>query len=140
MRALTGLPVLGLLLLLAGAPALGADCMAPACVGHLYFVHVPRSQFREPAIFQNGGLPGVNDVVALADAASLLPPSSFEAPWDTDLQKDLAAAVPRGRSLSGWGVTLRAGARVKILSYQQFPQLGEQNDELFALVLVLSDH
>jgi len=105
----------------------------------VYYLHVPRGQLKAPVIFQFSGLPNVNDSVALADAGSLLPSISFEPPWVADLQRDLAVAVARGNSLPGWGFTLRTGGKVKILSYQKFPRLDAQSDELFALVLVLSD-
>jgi hypothetical protein len=135
MRALMALTCLALML-----PAARADrCEKVGCVGAVYYLHVPRGQLKAPLVFQFSGLPNVNDTVALADAGSLLPSISFDTQWLADLRRDLALAVLHGASLPGWGFTLRTGARVKILSYQKFPQLEAQSDELFALVLVISD-
>jgi hypothetical protein len=48
-------------------------------------------------------------------------------------------AVKKGEPLAGWGSILRNGSRVRIMSYATFPQLKTVGDELFALVLVLSE-
>jgi len=128
-----------LCLALLAQPALADRCDKVGCVGAVYYLHVPRGQLKAPVIFQFSGLPNVNDSVALADAGSLLPSISFDTQWLGDLRRDLGIAVLRGVSLQGWGISLRTGARVKVLSYQKFPQLEAHSDELFALVLVLSE-
>jgi len=78
--------------------------------------------------------------VRLAKEASLLDGYAFtKPPYPQELNRDLEAAIKRGEALTGWGSTLRAGSRVRILSYRTFPQLETAGGELFAFVLVLSE-
>lgn len=114
--------------------------MVGGCVGSVRYIHVPKSQFQGRSVFRVTGIPDVNTRVALANKASLLDGFAFSRPpYPQELKRDLHAAVQRGEALSGWGSVLRAGAHVKILSYRTFPELENEGDELFALVLVLSE-
>jgi hypothetical protein len=103
-------------------------------------MHVPKSQVQGRSVFRVSGVPNVNSQAVLSQKASLLSGSAFvQAPYPGELKRDLRAAVERGGALTGWGSILREGSRVKILSYRTFPELESVGDELFALVLVLSE-
>src|SRR5439155_23226668 len=111
--------------------------MVGGCVGNIWYMHVPKEQLKAESIFRKPSLPNVNAIETISKDVSLLMSDTFvRPPYPERLQKDLALAVKRGEALTGWGWGLRAGSKIRILSYQTFPQLGDMSSELFALVLV----
>jgi hypothetical protein len=133
--------ILALLLLALALLARAERCeMVGGCAGNVWYLHVPKSQLHAQTVFRATGIPQVNATIALAQDASLLFGDTFiRPPYPQELKRDLEAAVKKGEPLTGWGSILRAGSRVRIMSYTTFPQLEAVGDELFALVLVLSD-
>jgi hypothetical protein len=114
--------------------------MVGGCAGNIWYMHVPNAQFRAQTIFRTRGIPPVNAQVALRHEASLLSGAVFAVPpYPQELKRDLQIAAKKGDALAGWGSVLRAGSHVRILSYRTFPELEAAGDELFALVLVLSE-
>jgi hypothetical protein len=133
------LALLGFLVCVGNARAEPCELLG-GCLGNIWYMHVPKSQLQGRSVFRAAGVPNVNAQVVVAEKVSLLRgPAFVHPPYPEELKRDLHAAVQRGEALSGWGSVLREGSRVKILSYRTFPELENVGDELFALVLVLSE-
>jgi hypothetical protein len=98
-------------------------------------MHLPRSQWKDATLFVKPGLPNVNAVVVLKQNGFVFPPDSVS---DQRFPGDLAKAVKENRKLE-WGMELGAGAKIRILTYQTFPQFKQHSDELFILVLIVTD-
>ncbi|WP_153146715.1 hypothetical protein [Dechloromonas sp. H13] len=128
-------------LVLLTSTAVAESCqMVGGCVGNVWYIHVPKVQFEHQEIFNTQGLPKVNEVVALSKAVSLLDSHTFTyQAYQEELRQDLKHAIEKGVVLGGWGSILHSGSKVRVLSYQTFPVLGDMGNELFVLVLVVSE-
>lgn len=114
--------------------------MVGGCIGNVWYMHIPKSQFQSAKLFTKAGLPNVNTVATLLHDSSLLSSSTFD---EQHYLEELATAIELAKQnekvLVEWGWILRSNSKLRILSYKTFPQLKNAGDELFALVLVLSD-
>jgi len=114
--------------------------MTGGCVGEVGYMHVPQSQRNSAAIFVKSGLPDVNSIATLKVYGHVFLPEYLN---DPRLPEDLAGAVKNNKQLA-WGEGLESGAKIRALGYQTFPQQGpihkEYSNELFLLVLIITDH
>jgi hypothetical protein len=123
------------------AAAYAETCkMIGGCVGNVWYVHIPKPQIKSKKFFDKAGLPPVNGIATLSTDLSLLDSYAFiHPPYPERLRQDLKRTVEQDGVLGGWGMILQHGSKVRILSYQTFPTLGEMGNELFALVLVITE-
>jgi hypothetical protein len=143
-RKAVGAAIQSLLIVLGIAASLSnayaEPCRMIGCVGNVGYIHVPRSQLQSSTIFRKPGLPNVNTIERLSANVALLASHTFGSPnYANELRRDLKSAVESNTVLAGWGSGLRPESKVRILSYQTFPSLDHASEEVFALVLVISD-
>lgn len=109
------------------------------CAGKVWLIHVPQRQISTGAVFQAAGLPAAGRTEILRDDVALLPPEIFAGRYVQQLTDALEKQQSEKQLLSGFGNSLQKGMKVRILSYQTFPNLGRMAGELFVIVLVLTE-